>query len=87
MGIEKAFDSLDHNFLIFALEKYGFGKNFMSWVRVKIFLKNQESSVLNGSTTTKYFLLEESLVKVIQFQLIYFSLRDLTSSHTIKTCD
>ena len=87
MGIEKAFDSLDHNFLIFALEKYGFGKNFMSWVRVKIVLKNQESSVLNGSTTTKYFLLEESLVKVIQFQLIYFSLRDLTSSHTIKICD
>ena len=87
MGIEKAFDSLDHNFLIFALEKYGFGTNFISWVRVKIFLKNQESSVLNGSTTTKYFLLEESLVKVIQFQLIYFSLRDLTSSHTIKICD
>ena len=87
MGIEKAFDSLDHNFLIFASEKYGFGKNFISWVRVKIFLKNQESSVLNGSTTTKYFLQEESLVKVIQFQLIYFSLRDLTSSHKIKTCD
>ena len=32
MDIEKAFDSLDHNFLISALEKYGFGKNFISWV-------------------------------------------------------
>ena len=41
MDIEKAFDSLDHNFLISALEKYGFGKNFISWV--KILLKNQES--------------------------------------------
>ena len=28
MDIEKAFDSLDHNFLISTLEKYGFGKNF-----------------------------------------------------------
>ena len=87
MGIEKAFDSLDHNFLMSALEKYGFRENFMSWVRVKILFKNQESSVFNGGTNTKYFLLEESLVKVIQFQLIYFSFRDLTSSHKIKTND
>ena len=56
MDIEKAFDSLDHKFLIYALEKYGFGKNFISWV--KILLRNQESCVLNGGTTTKYFLLE-----------------------------
>ena len=32
MDIEKAFDSLDHNFLISALEKCGFGKSFISWV-------------------------------------------------------
>ena len=69
MNIEKAFDFLDHHFLISALEKYGFGKNFISWV--KIFLRNQESFVLNGSTTTKHFLLGKALVKVIQFQLIY----------------
>ena len=55
MDIEKAFDSLDHKFLIYALEKYGFGKNFVSWV--KIVLRNQESCVLNGSTTTNHFLL------------------------------
>ena len=29
MDIEKAFDSLDHNFLISTQDKYGFGKNFM----------------------------------------------------------
>ena len=55
MDIEKAFDSLHHKFLIYALEKYGFGKNFISWV--KILSRNQESCVLNGGTTTKYFLL------------------------------
>ena len=46
---------MDHNFLISALEKYGFGKNFISWI--KILLRNQESCVLNGGTITKYFLL------------------------------
>ena len=29
MDIEKAFDSLDQNFLIYTLEKYGFSKNFI----------------------------------------------------------
>ena len=56
MDIEKAFDSLDHRFLIYALEKQGFGKNFI--LSVKILLRNQESCVLNDGTITKYFLLE-----------------------------
>ena len=55
MNIEKVFHSLDHNFLISALEKYSFGMNFISWG--KILSKNQESCVLNGGITTKYFLL------------------------------
>ena len=40
--------------LISTLQKYGFGKNCIPWV--KILLRNQESCVLNGSTTPKYFL-------------------------------
>ena len=55
MNIEKAFDSLDHNFLISTLEKYGFGKNFILWV--KIILRDQELCVNNGGATTKYFSL------------------------------
>ena len=55
MDIEKAFDSLDHNFLISTLEKYGFGKNFILWV--KILLRDLESWVINGGTTTKYLSL------------------------------
>ena len=55
MDIEKAFDSLDHNFLISSLEKNGLGQNFILWV--KILLNNQESSVINGGKTTKYFML------------------------------
>ena len=55
MDIEKAFDSLDHNFLISTLEKYGSGKNFMLWV--KILLRVKELWVINSGTTTKYFSL------------------------------
>ena len=32
MDVEKAFDSLDHKFLIPVLKKFGFGQNFISWV-------------------------------------------------------
>ena len=41
MDIEKAFDTLDHKFLISALKKFGFGQNFISWI--EIIFKNQES--------------------------------------------
>ena len=53
---EKAFDSLDHSFLISALEKFGFGKTFIDWI--KIFLNEQKSCLTNGRITTKYFKLD-----------------------------
>ena len=40
MDIGKAFNSLDHNYLISALEKYGLGKNFISFL--KTLLRYQE---------------------------------------------
>ena len=55
--IEKAFDSLDHSFLISALEKFGFAKTFIDWI--KIFSNEQELCVINGGITTKYFKLEK----------------------------
>ena len=57
MDIEKAFDSLDHNFLLTVLAKFGFGNNFLSWI--KILLKKQLSCVINGGFTTSYFNLEK----------------------------
>ena len=60
LGTEKGLDSLDHNFLVSTLKKYGFGKNVILWI--KSFLKDQESRVINSSTTTKYFSLGRSCV-------------------------
>ena len=55
MDIEKAFDSMDHSFLMDALKAFGFGENFMKWI--SIILKNQESCVMNGGVSTGYFKL------------------------------
>ena len=56
MDLEKAFDSLNHDFLICVLKKIGFGDNFTTWI--KILLNDQQSCVLNGGLTTQYFKLE-----------------------------
>ena len=56
IDIEKAVDSVNHCFLLQILRKFGFGIDFVSWI--KTILKNQESCIINGGKTTKYFKLE-----------------------------
>ena len=53
IDIEQAFDSVDHKYLCAVLQKFGFGKNFIRWV--KLILNNQESCVMNNGTSTGYF--------------------------------
>ena len=40
MDIEKSFDLLTHNFLYLAIEKFGFGENFISWIKVFFLTKS-----------------------------------------------
>ena len=54
---EKVFDSLDHKFIFAVLKKIGSGKNFLSWIEP--LLNNQESCVINGCITTRYFPLQQ----------------------------
>ena len=58
INFEKAFDSLNlnHNLVIAILEKFGFGLDFINWI--KILINDQESCVINSGHTTKYFKLE-----------------------------
>ena len=57
VDIQKTFDSVNHLFLITALKKLGFGETFIKWIQ--ILLRNQESCIINGETTTKYFKLQK----------------------------
>ena len=49
---EKAFDSIEHAFLFAVLESFGFGPQFIQWVRT--FLNNAESCVMNNGHSTGY---------------------------------
>ena len=82
MDIRKAFNSLDLNF---TLEKYGFWKDFMLWVRN--FLRDQESCDANSGTTTKYFSLQIGAYQrhPIPAFLFIFSFRYVIYSYKIRT--
>ena len=54
--MEKAFDSLEHAFIFATLAQFGFGKDFIQWIRT--FLYNGNSCVMNNSFSTRYFSLE-----------------------------
>ena len=54
--IEKAFDLVNHLFLITALEKYGSKEDFIKWIQ--IIIQNQEHCIISGGTATNYFKLE-----------------------------
>ena len=49
---EKAFDSIEHSFIISTLRAFGFGPDFIQWV--KTFFKNVESWVMNNGRSTGY---------------------------------
>ena len=72
MDIEKAFHSLGHYFLISTLEKYGFGQNFILWV--KMLLNDEESCVINGGKTTKDFMLGRGACQCDPISAILFIL-------------
>ena len=48
--IEKAFDSVDHTFIFTTLKKFGFGPDFIQWV--KTLLNRPESCVMNNGKST-----------------------------------
>ena len=54
--MDKTFDSLEHNFIFSTFTKFGFGQDFIQWVRT--FLRNGSSCVMNNGVSTGYFILE-----------------------------
>ena len=91
MDIEKVFDSPGHSSLISVSKKFGFGENFTDWI--KILLYKQESRVLNGSFTTKYFNLEEgarqcdpisTYLFIVALEITFLLIKNDTSIKGIK---
>ena len=56
IDIEKAFDLLDHKFILAILKKFGFGKNFVSWAEALV--NKQKSYVIHGGITSRDFPLQ-----------------------------
>ena len=52
IDIKKAFDFLDHNFLLGLLKKFGFGENFIYWMKI---LNDRQSCIINEQFATPHF--------------------------------
>ena len=59
IDFQKAFDSLEWNFIQSCLESFNFGSNFIRWVMT--FYKNIQSCVINNGITSNYFTLERGV--------------------------
>ena len=80
--IEKAFDSIEHPFIVATLKKLGFGPTFINWVKVLLF--KQESCVMNNGHNTSYFNCSRGARQgdPLICLFIYFGNRDVV--HTSK---
>ena len=47
---------MDHKFIFASLEKYGFGPDFIQWI--KTLLANNESCVMNNGSSTSFFKIQ-----------------------------
>ena len=59
IDFEKAFDSVEWDFLLECLESFNFRPNFLNWV--KTFYKNIQSCTINHGSASNYFVLERGV--------------------------
>lgn len=59
IDFEKAYDSVDHNFLHKIIKVFNFGESFQNWI--KVFYSKIESCVMNNGVSTGYFNIRRGL--------------------------
>ena len=94
IDFQKAFDSLNHNFITESCQKFGIPENMINWI--KIMLKNQESCVINGGTTTKYFKLERgarqgdpiaAYLFIIALEILFLMIKNNDDIKPLSLCE
>ena len=94
VDFEKAFDSIEHPFILSTLESFGFGSQFIKWIET--FLNGAESCVMNNGHTSGYFLWKEDAGKVTHFlhisiyylrRVFFIQIRKNNDIHGIKIGD
>ena len=91
---EKAFDSVEHSFILATLQSFGFGPQFVHWVRV--ILNKAESCVMNKGHSTGYFPLERgcrqgdplsAYLFIICVEVLFIQVRENDDINGIKVDD
>ena len=82
---EKAFDSVEHNFIFAVLKSFGFGSQFIQWART--FLKNADSCIFNNGHSFGYFMLERGIRQGDPLSAYLFILRVETLFVQIRNND
>ena len=80
---EKAFDRMDHSFILKTLRKFGFGENFIGWV--KTFCKDTKSVVkINGFETMEFDIERGVRQGCCLSPLLYILTAETLSTHIRK---
>ena len=91
---EKAFDSTEHPFILATLESFGFGPQFIQWV--KTFLNGAESCAMNNGHSSGYFSLERgcrqgdapsAYLFILCVEVLFIQIRENNDIHGIKIGD
>ena len=94
VDFQKAFDSLNHNFIIESCRKFGIPEEMTAWI--ELLLKNQESCVINSGTTTKYFRLERgarqgdpiaAYLFIIALEMLFIMIKKNDSIKPLELCN
>ena len=91
LDFEKAFDSVEWNFLFKALERFNFGPKFIKWI--KMTCTNISSCIINNGHTSKYFKVSRgvrqgdplsSYLFIIVVEFLAIAIRSDKNIHGIK---